>query len=78
MTLRDAKALGYAIRILRQYMNGIAGWSYEVTHLGGPVIIEGWTVGLGPLAKQQAMRDALRGIDSREVLRSFIPKAAAR
>lgn len=69
MTFRDAKVLGYTIRIVRQYMNGMAGWSFELTFVGR-LVAEGWTVGFGPRAKTQAMRDALEAVSAREALRA--------
>lgn len=67
MTYREARALGYSVSIYREHMCGQPGWSMVVSH-AGRAVFEGWTLGFGPRAKSQAMKDALEGIDAREAL----------
>jgi hypothetical protein len=73
VTYRQARALGYAIDIYREVLCGDPGWSFVVTH-AGRVVIEGWTIGYGPRAKTQAMKDALAGIDAREALLACVAR----
>jgi hypothetical protein len=76
VTYRQARALGYAIDIYREHMCGEPGWTFTVA-IAGRVVFEGWTVGYGPKAKTQAMKDALQGIDARETLLSTVRRGVA-
>jgi hypothetical protein len=67
---------GYSITVKRKHMCREAGWWFEVKAPAPDrgVIAEGWTVGYGPRAKSQAMKDALEAIRARQALLAIATK----
>lgn len=54
---------GHTITVRRAAI-GEPGWLWEATNDRGTVAYWGWTIGQGPRAKSEAMRDAISAVNA--------------